>query len=145
MLSPTLIRQLLNFVWSSMSLCHWGETDLQLVSDDLIIAKPKGQSNFDTSSFQHFFAAFVKFNHILFHKMLSDLSSSLSLRCIRFSSWHVISLSSNLIFNQSCMVSHLKSLQNTYILSLLPPLPSCLSLPPFLLPFPPSSYLQQGA
>lgn len=49
------------------------------VSDDLITTKPKGQSNFQNSSFLNLFAAFVTFNHLLFLKMFSDLSSDLYL------------------------------------------------------------------
>lgn len=60
------------------------------VSDDLITTKPKGQSNFQTSSFLHLFAAFVTFNHFLFLEMLSDLRPHLYL--VEFGLLHFLHL-----------------------------------------------------
>lgn len=60
------------------------------VSDDLITTKPKGQSNFQTSSSLNLSTAFVTFNHLLFLKCFlisaphSYLVESGFLHCLQY-------------------------------------------------------------
>lgn len=92
------------------------------VSDDLITTKPKGQSNFQTSSFLNLFTTFVTFNHLLFLKMLSDLSSWLLL------SWVWLPSLSAMYLCQSFLLTPSKSSKVYNLLSLCVCVCLCFSL-----------------